>query len=203
MKAQLFPLFVKLAERRVLLVGGGPVAASKLESLLASSARVTVVAPEVCRAIRRSGVSVIRREFAPSDLEGVWLVVAAAPPDVNRRVATAAEARRILVNAVDDPANATAYLGGVLRRKGVTVAISTDGDAPALAGLLREGLDAVLPGDLERWTAEARRIRSGWLADGVPMTQRRPLLLEALNGLYRTRKRVETAPATESELVPS
>jgi uroporphyrin-III C-methyltransferase/precorrin-2 dehydrogenase/sirohydrochlorin ferrochelatase len=66
----------------------------------------------------------------------------------------------------------------------VTLAISTSGEAPALAGLIREGLDALLPADLETWMDEARAIRPRWLADGVPMTERRPLLLRALNELY-------------------
>ena len=60
--------------------------------------------------------------------------MAAAPPEVNREVAAAAEERRLFVNAVDDPAHASLYLGGVVRRGGVTAAISTDGRAPALAG---------------------------------------------------------------------
>ena len=63
-------------------------------------------------------------------------------------VADAAEGRRVFVNAVDDPANASAFLSGVVRRDGVTLAISTSGAAPALTALLREGLDAVLPQDL-------------------------------------------------------
>ena len=99
-------------------------------------------------------------------------------------MAAAADARRILVNAVDDPANATAYLGGVLRRAGVTVAISTAGEAPALAGLLREGIEQILPADLELWTAEARRVRYLWRARGLPMGRRRPALLDALVRLY-------------------
>jgi uroporphyrin-III C-methyltransferase/precorrin-2 dehydrogenase/sirohydrochlorin ferrochelatase len=66
----------------------------------------------------------------------------------------------------------------------VTVAVSTDGRAPALAGLLREALEAVLPEDLEAWTATAERQRAAWRADGVPMAERRPLLLRALNDLY-------------------
>src|SRR4029079_14379928 len=107
----------------------------------------------------------------------------AATPEVNRQVAAAAEARRIFVNAVDDPPNATAYLGGVVRRDGVTVAISTSGEAPAIAGLLREGLDALLSSDLAAWMATAREARAKWRPDGVPMAQRRPLLLEALNQL--------------------
>ena len=73
----------------------------------------------------------------------------------------------------------------MLRRAGVTVAISTDGHAAALAGLLREGLDAVLPTDhLERWMQEATRLRGVWRAKGVPMAERRPQLLNSLVRLY-------------------
>jgi uroporphyrin-III C-methyltransferase/precorrin-2 dehydrogenase/sirohydrochlorin ferrochelatase len=68
----------------------------------------------------------------------------------------------------------------------VTVAFSTEGRAPALAGLLREALDAWLPGDLDRWLTAADEARRRWKAQGVPMEQRRPLLLDTLNRLYDT-----------------
>lgn len=181
---ELFPLFLKLAGRRVLVVGAGPVAASKLAALLAAGADVTVVAPEVCPAVRDQGVRIEERAFRETDLDGTWFAVAAATPEVNAHVARAAAARQLFVNAVDDPPNATAYLGGVVRRDGVTIAISTSGEAPALAGLLREGVDAVLPPDLQRWTAAAREARRDWKARGVPMAERRPLLLDALNAIY-------------------
>jgi uroporphyrin-III C-methyltransferase/precorrin-2 dehydrogenase/sirohydrochlorin ferrochelatase len=180
----LLPLFVNLAGRRVVLVGGGPVAAAKLTQLLAARADVLVVAPEIHVDIERSGVAIARRAFAAADLDGAWLAVAAATPEINRAVAAAAADRRIFVNAVDDPQNATAFLSGVVRRDGVTVAISTSGDAPGLTALLREALDAVLPRDLGRWVREATELRRAWRRDGVPMNARRPLLLEALNRLY-------------------
>ena len=122
------------------------------------------------------------------DLDGKWLVVAAATPEVNRDVARAAEERRIFVNAVDDVSAATAYLGGVVRKGGVTLAVSTDGRAPALAGLLREALAAVLPDDIDRWTHTASQARAFWKAARVPIEERRPLLLEALNELYLRRR---------------
>lgn len=180
----MYPVFLNLAGRRVVVVGGGPVAASKLERLLAEGALVTVVAPEVRPEIERSDVTVIRRAFRDEDLDGAWWVVAAAPPAVNRQVCAAAEQRRVYVNAVDDPRHATAYLGGVVRRDGVTVAISTDGRAPALAGLMREAIDAWLPDDLDRWLTAADDARRSWKRDGVPMERRRPQLLETLNRLY-------------------
>src|SRR5438874_324122 len=185
----LLPLFLNLSGRRVLLVGGGPVAAAKLQQLLAANADVHVVAPEVVEEIERSaascGVVINRRPFVPADLDHAWLVIAAATSDVNREVAAAAEARRIFVNAVDDPANASAFLSGVIRREGVTIAVSTSGDAPGLTALIRQGFDELLPRrDLAQWVREARSQRRQWKADGVPMDARRPLLLEALNRLY-------------------
>lgn len=182
---RLYPAFLKLAGRRVVVVGGGPVAASKLRGLLDAGADVTVVAPEWVDEVAAADVTRVAREFRPSDLDGAWLVVAAAPPAVNRAVARAAETRRVFVNAVDDPPNASLYLGGVVRRAGVTFAVSTDGRAPALAGLLREGLDAVLPAaELDRWLSEAARARERWRSERTPMEERRPALLDALVRLY-------------------
>jgi uroporphyrin-III C-methyltransferase/precorrin-2 dehydrogenase/sirohydrochlorin ferrochelatase len=180
----LFPAFLKLTGRRVVVVGGGAVAASKLAALQAAGADIRVVAPEVCEAIRTAGVLIERRAFVPADLDGAWFVVAAAPPDVNRQVAQEGERRQVFVNAVDDPDNASVYLGGVVRRGGVVLGISTEGSAPALAGLLREAIDAMLPPDLEQWTLHARELRPSWRARQVPMDARRPELLQALNALY-------------------
>jgi uroporphyrin-III C-methyltransferase/precorrin-2 dehydrogenase/sirohydrochlorin ferrochelatase len=182
-----YPAFLKLRGRRVLVVGAGPVAAGKIQGLLAAGARVEVVAPDVQPEIERSGVVIHQREFRASDLDEAWYVVAAAPAPVNRQVLAAGEARQVFVNAVDDPENATAYAGGVVRRNHLTIAISTDGRAPALAGLLREALDAWLPGELDAWLDAADRARREWKAENVPMNQRRPQLLQILNRLYEER----------------
>jgi uroporphyrin-III C-methyltransferase/precorrin-2 dehydrogenase/sirohydrochlorin ferrochelatase len=194
----LFPLFLKLAGRDVLVVGAGPIGASKARSLVEAGARVTVVAPEALAEVRElaaAGALVLReRAFVDADVEGAWLVVAAATPNVNRAVAAAAEARRTFVLAVDDPASASAYGAGVVRRGGVTVAVSTDGRAPALAGLMREALEAVLPDELASWTAEAERLRLHWKQQAIPMPERRPLLLDALNRLYAEREVAPTVP---------
>jgi uroporphyrin-III C-methyltransferase/precorrin-2 dehydrogenase/sirohydrochlorin ferrochelatase len=165
----MLPLFLNLAGRPVVVVGTGPVAESKRRLLWAAGAAVTIVDPH---------------DFRDEQLDGAWLVVTAADADVNARVARAAEARRVFVNAADDPAHATAYLTGVVERDGVTVAFSTEGAAPGLTGLLREALDALLPGDVGQWLEEAKRQRAIWRRDGVPLAERRPILLEALNRLY-------------------
>ena len=179
------PAFLDLRGRRVVVVGGGPVATAKVQALHEAGAEVRVVAPAVDERLRRSGIALRERRFRAADLDGAWFVVAAATPAVNAAVAREAERRRLFLNAVDDPAHATAYFGGVVRRSGVTLAISTSGVAPALAGLLREALETVLPHDLGRWLSTAGVERQRWRRAGVPILRRRPLLLAALNRLYR------------------
>jgi siroheme synthase-like protein len=186
----LFPLFLKLGGRKVVVVGGGAVATAKVKALRGAGAAVTVVAPEISAELAaladRGEIAAVRRAFAPADLDGAWLVVAAVPPAVARAVAEAAEPARLFVLAVDDTAATSAYGAGTLTRGGVTIAVSTGGRAPALAGLLREGLEAVLPHDLQAWADVAERARATWRAQGIPIAERRPLLLEALDGIYST-----------------
>ena len=182
--ATLLPLFVKLDGRSAVVVGGGAMATSRVRQLVEAGARVKVIAPEIRDEVASLATEAHRRPFRQDDLEGAWFVVAAATPEVNRAVARAAEARRIFVNAVDDPGQATAYTGGVVRRDAVTVAISTGGRAPALAGLLREALDALLPARLQDWVTAAEVERPRWKRDAVALPERRPLLLRKLNQLY-------------------
>lgn len=178
------PVFLRFDGRTVVVVGGGTRAAAKIPALLAAGARVTVIAPRIDAAIAAGPVTVVEREFRPSDLDGAWFVTAAAPPAVNRDVREAADARALFVNAVDDPGNASAYLGGTVARGGVTVAFSTDGRAPALAGLLREALDDYLPQDVGAWLTAAHALSQQQRRAHVPIADRRPQLLNTLNRLY-------------------
>jgi uroporphyrin-III C-methyltransferase / precorrin-2 dehydrogenase / sirohydrochlorin ferrochelatase len=91
---------------------------------------------------------------------------------------------------VDDPAHGSVYTGGVLRRGGVTIAVSTEGRAPALAGLLREALETVIPQDVGDWVEAGATLREEQRKARVPMNERRPLLLQALNRLYARRVEV-------------
>ena len=187
MSHDLYPVFLRLAGRRVVVVGGGAMAAAKVQGLLPTGAAITVVSPLVRPEIAEAGVDVVRREFQPSDLDQAVLAVAAATPEVNRAVSRAGEERRVFVNAVDHPDVCSAFAAGVVRRGGVTLAVSTAGLAPALAGLLREALEAVLPDDLDAWVGTAHALRQRQRAQGVPMGERRPALLQALNDLYSAR----------------
>jgi siroheme synthase-like protein len=174
-EAQLLPLFLKLGARDVLVVGAGPVAERKIAALLEAGARVRVVAPEAgdgAKQLAAAGrVTWAARAFEEGDADGAWLVFAAtADAGVQARVAAAAAARRVFCVAVDDPANASAYSGAVVRRPPFTVAISSSGATPALTRLLREVIEHVLPGD--DWVERAKALRAKWLAEGTPMGDR-------------------------------
>jgi siroheme synthase-like protein len=177
-------VFLKLSGRPVVVVGGGGVAVEKVAVLRPTGAHITIIAPEIAPDLIGSDVTLIQRRVRASDLAEAWFIVSAATPEVNQWVAQVAGTRHVFVNAVDDPANATAYLGGVVRRNGVTVAISTAGRAPALAALLRRAIDALLPGDLARWFEESDRLRQEWRSQAVPWGERRPQLARAIASLY-------------------
>jgi siroheme synthase-like protein len=181
-QAGLFPLFLKVEGRAVLVIGAGAVAEGKIASLLAAGARVRVVAPSATEAVRRLAregrVEWREGPFEEGDADGAWLVIAAtSDPDAQRAAAAAALSRRVFVIAVDDPGNASAYSGAVVERPPFTVAISSSGSTPALTRLLREIIEDLLPGDA--WVEHAKRLRAAWRAEGTPMGDRFAELVRA------------------------
>src|SRR6201996_2977631 len=160
----LFPMFLKLAARRCVVVGAGAIAESKIESLLEAEAQVTIVAPEALPRVRAwaegGDVTWLRREYREGDLAGAFLAVAAtATPEVNRAVFAEARERGVMVNAVDDPPFCDFYFPSVVRRGELQIAISTAGESPALAQRLRKEINAALPLDTGEWLMELGRLR--------------------------------------------
>jgi siroheme synthase-like protein len=152
----LFPMFMKLHGRLVVVVGGGEIATAKIEGLLRAGARVRLIAPEVhpavVGAIRSRQIEWIPREFEEADLQGATLVIAAtSAPGVNARVYREAEARGILCNAVDDIENCHFYYGSVVQRGDLQIAVSTNGKSPALAQRLRQELEQQFGPEYEVW----------------------------------------------------
>ena len=178
----LFPLFVKLEGRKVLVVGGGPVGESKLDALLKAGAAVTVVAPKATEAIRAAAkagrVEWRIREFRPTDLAGVTLVVAAVPADIAKRVFIATRARGILCNSVDDPDNCDFYYPAVVNRGDFQIAISTAGQSPALAQRLRQQLEQQFGPEYAEWIQQLGDARRELFAADIDPAARRQRLHE-------------------------
>jgi uroporphyrin-III C-methyltransferase/precorrin-2 dehydrogenase/sirohydrochlorin ferrochelatase len=144
-----FPLFLDLHDRPVLVVGGGAVAERKVKLLLASGARVTLVAPELCTAlaqrVTRGEIGHRAGGFVESDLESQrWVVAATDRAAINREIARAAEARGLFVNVVDDAELSSAIMPAIVDRSPLMIAISSGGSAPMLARRVREQLESLL-----------------------------------------------------------
>jgi siroheme synthase-like protein len=160
-----YPVVLRLAGKRVLVVGGGAVAARKVDGLLAAEAEVTVVAPAVVDELReaaaRGDIVVVERSYDPSDLDGARLVLTATDDAATQqRVFDDAEAAGIWVNAADDPQRCSFFLPAVHRREPVLLAVSTQGTSPALAAWLRDRIAGALPDRLEDLVAVLARRRA-------------------------------------------
>lgn len=142
----LFPAFLKLTNRRVLVVGGGAIAAQKILGLLEAGARVHVIspklAPQLAEWVRNRQIDWSPKPFEADDLNGAFLVIAATSlRDFNAQVYREADRRNVLCNAVDDIDHCHFYYGSIVQRGDLQIAISTNGKSPALAQRLRKELE--------------------------------------------------------------
>jgi precorrin-2 dehydrogenase/sirohydrochlorin ferrochelatase len=141
----LFPMMLKLAGRKCVVIGAGNVAAEKIDSLLSCSAKVFVISPKAVRRISaRANAGLLvwkRRRFSPRDLAGAFLAIAATDsPSTNESVFRSCKAHKVLCNSVDDPAHCDFFYPAVVRRGALQIAVSTSGCSPALASRLRKDL---------------------------------------------------------------
>lgn len=180
----LYPVFLKLESRRVLIVGGGSVAEQKIEGVLRSATDVTVIAPHISPRIRQwveQGRLVhIPQEFRAGMAQGYFLVIAATDsPALNHAVYAEARAAGALCNAVDDTPYCDFYAPALVSRGEFQIAISTGGNSPALAQQVRKNLETQYGLEYESWTAWLGRMRS-MLRNALPPGERRKELLHLL-----------------------
>ncbi len=149
-ETELLPIFLKLNQKNVLVVGGGSVAREKIKTLLTTGANITVISPQTKPEIdawEQAGcLVVLRREVRESDLDGKFLVyVATGVPEVNQRLWEYAKQHNILLNTVDNPPLCDFYSAAVVKRGPWRVAISTQGNFAGLAQALQQVLSAIIP----------------------------------------------------------
>jgi len=178
----LFPAFLKLAGRRCLVVGAGPIAEEKISGLLAAEAEIRVVAPQATPQIRAwaraNKIRWVSRRYRSTDLAGAFLVIAAtSSPDLHAAVYADARRRAVLCNVVDDPEHCDFYYGAVVRRGALQIAISTEGHSPSLAQRLKKRISREIGPEYDSWLAEIGNIRKQLFAEGkVPPASRKKLL---------------------------
>jgi siroheme synthase-like protein len=166
-----YPVNLVVAGRRCVVVGGGRIAARKVDGLLAADAEVHVVAPrlgdQMCTRRDEGRITVEERAFRPDDLDGAWLATAATDDHaVNHAVYEAGDERGVWVNSADDPDNCSFTLMSVIRRGDLVVTVGTGGRSPALATWLKERITAELGPEYETLVQLLSDARDAMQADG-------------------------------------
>lgn len=164
----LFPVFFRLDRFTILMVGAGAVGTEKMGAILAQNphAAVKLVAPEIHPDLSAlistaPNVQYIAKSFESSDLEGCKLVVSAtANREINEQVAMEARAKGILCNIADTPELCDFYLGSIVKKGELKIAISTNGKSPTMAKRIREMLEGILPEDLDILLHKLTEIRA-------------------------------------------
>ncbi|MEL7221158.1 MAG: bifunctional precorrin-2 dehydrogenase/sirohydrochlorin ferrochelatase [Bacteroidota bacterium] len=164
---QLYPIFLKSNRLHFLIVGGGNVAYEKLFFLLKSSpqAKISLVAPlireEVLELAKQYDITLYDDQYAPSYLEGKQIVIATTDsPEVNHQVYQDARARQLLVNVADTPDLCDFYLGGIVTKGNLKIAISTNGKSPTFAKRLRQLFESIFPDNMDELLLNLHRYRS-------------------------------------------
>ncbi|MDD4775413.1 MAG: bifunctional precorrin-2 dehydrogenase/sirohydrochlorin ferrochelatase [Syntrophomonas sp.] len=182
----LYPIYINLAGKKCLVVGGGKVAQRKIETLLEYKARVQVASPVVTDPIdvwaQSNLISWAERNFEPADLADVFLVfIATGDKQTNKEIASLCRDRGIMVNAVDDPENCDFFVPAILRRESLCIAVSTEGKSPLLAAKLRNELESLIPSAYGDWVETLGRLRDEIKHADLDIKKRQQLFAELVN----------------------
>jgi len=204
--SSLFPMFLKLEGRHCLVVGAGNIAEGKIAGLVETGARVRVVAthalPTVSKWADAGQIELQLRPFSDDDLKDVFLaVVGTSSPDVNQRIYLEAHRRGVLCNVVDVPELCDFYYPAVVRRGDLQIAISTNGQSPALAKRLREQLEQQFGPGYADWVAELGKARKLVMTGDLPPERKRELLLSLASPEAAEAAISAQSKATEEALV--
>lgn len=200
------PIFADLKRRPCLVVGGGEVAWRKTRMLLKAGADVRVIARELNadfqQALQAGRISHLAEEFVPSDLDGIFLAIAATDRKaVNALVYQSANQRQVMVNVVDDTQRCSFIIPSIVDRSPIIVAISSSGQAPVLARLIREKLEATLPQHLGRMADIAGRFRDRLAKTVTSFSARRHFWEQAFDGRFADLVASGQEKEAEQELV--
>lgn len=172
-----YPALLDIRDRAAVVVGGNDVAAEKAAALAACGAQVTVISPEFCEALqaqaKRGAVKLCQRHFAPDDLAGAFVIIAASnDPNLVETIWSAAQQNGQLVNSVDQPERCSFILPSILRRGPLTIAVSTEGTSPSLAKRIRQQLEQHFSAAYEPYLRLAAAARARLRAGGVSYQER-------------------------------
>lgn len=184
---QALPIFFNISNRLCIVIGGGDVATRKVTMLLKANADIKLIAPEICHELHAlvdaGRIRFIRGEYAPSQLAGACMVVAATDDEaVNAAVSRDAQALNIPVNVVDAPELCTFTMGSIIDRSPIVIAVSSEGNAPVLARYIRSKIETLLPAGYGRIAGIAGEFRDKVKAKFATTQQRRRFWEDVFQG---------------------
>jgi precorrin-2 dehydrogenase/sirohydrochlorin ferrochelatase len=163
---KLYPVMLNISDKKVLVIGGGNVAARKVKDLVECGALVTVVAPSVHKSITDlknsypERIEIMQRVYMKGDCDAAFMVFSATDDErLNRVVFRDAEEMNIFINAVDDPPNCTFFVPSWFRRDGLVVSVSTGGISPSMAARIRRDIEKIIPDSIEITLAALQQAR--------------------------------------------
>lgn len=165
---ELFPIFLKLKQLRVLIVGGGYVGMEKLQAVISNSPAATIrlVATVISDEIRElskqyPAITLLEKPYDITDFDAIDIAIAAInDPVISKQVALDAKSKKILVNAADKPEWCDFYLGSVVQKGNLKIAISTNGKSPTIAKRIKEVLNDTLPDEIDDLLSNMQTIRN-------------------------------------------
>ncbi len=192
-KNRLFPVFLKLEELDVLLVGGGNVGLEKLSAMLNNSpdTKVTMVADMFREELREyvknyPNVTLIERKFDFNDLNNKDLVILSTDnPDLHASIKRVTSERHILCNVADTPDLCDFYLGSIVQKGDLKIGISTNGKSPTMAKRMREFLDDIIPENVQQLLENLREIRKSIKGD---FQEKIRIMNEVTEGMVKGKK---------------
>jgi precorrin-2 dehydrogenase/sirohydrochlorin ferrochelatase len=181
---QYYPVFLDIAGKKCIIVGGGKVAERKCLPILAAGARVTIISPKITSVLekqREKGMlRHIGRNYRTGDIRSAFVVIVATDSEeINRKVVSDARAEGVLLNVVDNPSLCNFIVPSVLRRGALTIAVSTGGVSPAMARTIRKRLEGLYGTDFSKYLSFLKDIRIEVMEE-IQDKRRRGLLLKEL-----------------------
>lgn len=176
-----FPFYIDIKDKKCVVIGGGKIALRKVEKLLPFKPSVTVVAEEVCAELADiEMISIVKRPFKDSDLDGAFMAIAAANDrDVNKHIFDLCNKKNILINCVDDKENCGFLFPALIKRENFTAAVSTEGRSPLFAKYLRGRIEEILTDDCDKTVDFLAGCRS-LIKEKVPSERNRKIVFERI-----------------------
>jgi precorrin-2 dehydrogenase/sirohydrochlorin ferrochelatase len=163
---KLYPVMLRVAGKRAVVIGGGLVAMRKIKDLLDCGALVTVISPQIDESIHNlcalypDKIKIINRDYKRRDIAGAFIIFSATDNErINRDVSRDARKKNIIINTADDPENCTFFVPSWFNRKGIIIAVSTSGISPALSARFRRKIEEVIPDSIEDILAALEKTR--------------------------------------------